>query len=75
VTQGTFVIKPGSLFPALHRLEQRGCIQGEWTNSPAGRRAKSYRLTASGKRQLASEKKEWGRIALAVGQMLEEEKA
>lgn len=73
VTRGTFVVKPGSLFPALHRLEQQGFIDGEWTVSPAGRRAKVYRLTASGKRQLTAEKKEWARIALAVGQMLEEQ--
>jgi PadR family transcriptional regulator PadR len=73
VTRGTFVVKPGSLFPALHRLEQQGFIDGEWTVSPAGRRAKSYRLTATGKRQLVAEKKEWTRIALAVGQMLDEQ--
>src|ERR1700752_4257377 len=71
VTRGTFVGKPGSLFPALYRLEQQGFIDGEWTVSPAGRRAKAYQLTAAGKRQLAAEKKEWARIALAVGQMLE----
>ena len=73
VTHGTFCVKPGSLFPALHRLEQQGFIDGEWMVSPAGRRAKSYRLTAAGKRQLAAEKKAWARIALAVGQMLEEQ--
>jgi len=73
VTRGTFCVKPGSLFPALHRLEQQGFIDGEWMVSPAGRRAKSYRLTATGKRQLAAEKKAWARIALAVGQMLEEQ--
>jgi transcriptional regulator len=72
VTQGTFVVKPGSLFPALHRLEQRGFIEGKWTSSPSGRRARSYQLTAAGKRQLASEKKEWSRIAMAVGRMLDE---
>jgi PadR family transcriptional regulator, regulatory protein PadR len=72
VTQGTFVVKPGSLFPALHRLEQRGFIEGEWISSPAGRRARSYQLTAAGRRQLASEKKEWSRIAMAVGRMLDE---
>jgi PadR family transcriptional regulator, regulatory protein PadR len=75
VTRGTFVVKPGSLFPALHRLEQQGFIDGEWTVSPAGRRARAYRLTASGKRQLAAEKKAWARIALAVGLMLGEQEA
>src|SRR5215469_10120166 len=73
VTRGTFKVKPGSLFPALHRLEAQGCIDGEWTLSPAGRRAKSYRLTAKGKRQLAADKKEWASIVSAIGQMLEEE--
>jgi len=73
VTTGTFVVKPGSLFPALHRLENRGFIYGSWTVSPAGRRAKSYCLTAAGKRQLAVEKKEWARIVMAVGQMLKEQ--
>ncbi len=73
VTRGTFIVKPGSLFPALHRLERQGFIDGEWTLSPAGKRAKSYRLTASGKKQLSAEKKEWARIAIAVGQMLEEQ--
>jgi transcriptional regulator len=70
VTHGTFVIKPGSLFPALHRLEQQGLIDGEWTLSPAGKRAKVYRLTARGKRQLTVEKRVWARIAEAVGLML-----
>jgi len=73
VTRGTFVVKPGSLFPALHRLEARGFIEGEWSSSPAGRRARLYTLTALGRRQLAAEKKEWSRIALAVGRMLEEQ--
>jgi len=73
VTEGTFVVKPGSLFPALYRLEQQGFIEGEWTSSPAGRRARCYRLTSAGKRQLAAEKKQWSRIALAVGRMLEEQ--
>src|SRR5215470_16673631 len=62
VTRGTFKVKPGSLFPALHRLEQQGCIDGEWTLSPAGKRAKTYRLTSIGKRQLAAEKKQWKAI-------------
>ena len=73
VTHGTFVVKPGSLFPALHRLEQQGFIDGEWTLSPAARRARLYRLTGSGKRQLTAEKKEWARIAAAVAQMLAEQ--
>jgi transcriptional regulator len=71
VTGGTFQVKPGSLFPALHRLEQEGFIQGEWSTTPEGHRAKYYRLTAAGQRQLAAEKKNWTKIAIAIGQILE----
>jgi PadR family transcriptional regulator PadR len=71
ITQGAFSVKPGSLFPALHRLEQAGYIAGEWTASDEGRRVKSYVLTAAGRKQLAAEKKQWARIALAVTQILE----
>ena len=71
ITGGTFAVRPGSLFPALHRLEEGGSIAGEWTTSDEGRRVKLYRLTAAGRRQLALEKKQWARIALAVAQILE----
>ena len=70
VTGGTFVVQAGSLFPALHRLEQEGYIEGEWTVSDGGRRIKAYVLTTAGKRQLSAEKKEWERIVDAVGQVL-----
>ena len=70
-TSGTFDVSPGSLFPALHRLEQNGDIRGEWTQSPEGRRIKAYRLTAQGRRQLAAERREWARVALAMAQVLE----
>jgi transcriptional regulator len=71
ITSGTFQVKPGSLFPALHRLEQHGFIEGEWSTTPEGHRAKYYRITATGQRQLAAEKKNWARIVLAIGQVLE----
>jgi PadR family transcriptional regulator PadR len=71
ITQGAFSVKPGSLFPALHRLEAAGYIAGEWTASDEGRRVKSYLLTAAGRKQLAAEKKQWARVALAVTQILE----
>jgi PadR family transcriptional regulator, regulatory protein PadR len=71
ITRGTFQIKPGSLFPALHRLEQEGFITGEWGSTPDGHRAKYYRMTTAGQRQLAAEKKNWARIVLAIGQILE----
>ncbi len=71
VTRGTFTVKPGSLFPALHRLEQDGFIEGAWTLSAEARRVKTYHLTAAGRRQLAAEKRQWERIVLAMGQVLE----
>ncbi len=73
ITGGTFQVKPGSLFPALHRLEQEGFIRGEWSATPEGHRAKYYRVTAAGHRQLAAEKKNWTKIAVAIGQILEAE--
>lgn len=72
ITRGTFRLGPGSLFPALHRLEQAGCIQGAWNTTPGGRRAKYYRVTAAGQKQLAAERKNWDRIVLAIGQVLRE---
>ena len=71
ISGGTFVVRPGSLFPALHRLEQDGAIKGEWSLTPEGRRARYYRLTAAGQRQLSTEKKNWARIVLAIGLILE----
>jgi PadR family transcriptional regulator PadR len=71
ITRGTFQVKPGSLFPSLHRLEQEGFIKGEWTVTPEGRRAKYYRITPAGQRQLAAERKNWTRIVVAVEQILE----
>jgi transcriptional regulator len=71
LTRGTFSVKPGSLFPALHRLEEWGYVAGEWDVNDDRRRIKSYRLTAAGRRQLAAEKKQWARISLAVTLVLE----
>jgi transcriptional regulator len=71
VTGGTFEVGPGSLFPALHRLEQEGWIRGEWGASERGRRARSYTLTTAGRRQLAAERRQWSRIVAAVGQVLD----
>lgn len=71
VTGRAFQVKAGSLFPALHRLEQEGWIEGEWLESAEGRRVRSYRLTREGKRQLAEEKKTWSRIVQAMTALLE----
>lgn len=70
-TRGTFRVKAGSLFPALHRLEQEGWIDGDWTTSPEGRRVKVYTITRSGRQQLAVEKAQWGRIVAAMTRALE----
>jgi transcriptional regulator len=71
LTQGTFHVQAGSLFPALHRLEDEGRIAGTWTTSDAGRRIKNYALTAGGRTMLASERRTWERIVLAVGRVLD----
>ena len=66
ITQGTFQVKPGSLFPALHRMEEAGWLQSSWGESENNRRAKYYRLTRAGRRQLDAEVESWQRIALAI---------
>jgi transcriptional regulator len=70
LTQGAFQVNPGSLFPALHRLEQRGWLKSEWGSSDTNRKAKYYELTAAGRRQLRAETKNWERIAVAIGRAL-----
>jgi transcriptional regulator len=70
-TRGEFALGPGSLFPALHRLEQRGWIKGEWRQTEEGRRAKFYALTATGRTQLKRERQDWARIVAAMHQVLE----
>ena len=71
ITNGTFVVKPGSLFPALHRMEEEGWISAFWGDSENNRRAKYYRLTKAGQKQLETETKRWGRIVWAIGRALE----
>src|SRR5579863_1778482 len=66
ITQGTFQVKPGSLFPALHRMEEAGWLASSWGESENNRRAKYYRLTAAGRRQFESESRQWETIALAM---------
>jgi transcriptional regulator len=70
ITRGTFRVKAGSLFPALHRLEQDGAISGDWAVVD-GRRLKTYRLTAAGRRQLAAGTRDWARIVEAMRLVLE----
>jgi PadR family transcriptional regulator, regulatory protein PadR len=71
ITGGTFQVQPGSLFPALHRLEEAGWLESSWQASENNRRAKYYELTKAGKRQLGEETAAWNAIALAMARALE----
>ncbi len=71
ISGGTFVVKAGSLFPALHRMEESGWITAFWGDSENNRRAKYYRLTKAGRKQLGVETKRWDRISWAIAQVLE----
>jgi len=73
VTSGVLAVGPGSLFPALHRLAEKGWIEGQWSELETGRRAKIYTLTKAGRAQLGDEKKNWQRILTAINQVLTEE--
>jgi transcriptional regulator len=70
ISQDVLQINQGSLYPALHRLEHRGWIEAEWAVSELGRRAKYYRLTSSGRRQLAVEADEWDRMVAAIARVM-----
>ncbi len=71
ITAGTFQVKPGSLFPALHRMEEAGWLASSWGESENNRRAKYYELTKAGRRQLNVEAAQWGRISLAMARALD----
>jgi PadR family transcriptional regulator PadR len=73
VTKGVFVVGPGSLFPALHRLAERGWVEGRWGELESGRRAKFYALTSAGRKQLVEEKRNWQKVTTAMNQVLTEE--
>ena len=70
ITKQTFEVKPGSLFPALHRMEEAGWLKSYWGESENNRRAKFYTLTKAGQRQLESETEDWERIALGISNAL-----
>jgi PadR family transcriptional regulator, regulatory protein PadR len=70
ISEDVLQIYQGSLYPALHRLEHRGWIKAEWAVSELGRRAKYYRLTSSGRKQLAVETREWERMSNAIGRVM-----
>lgn len=71
ITGDTFDVKPGSLFPALHRMEEEGWVSSFWGDSENNRRAKYYHLTKPGRNQLEAETERWGRISWAIAQALE----
>jgi PadR family transcriptional regulator PadR len=71
MTKGTFQVKPGSLFPALHRMEEAGWLESSWGESENNRRAKYYQLTRAGQRQLKTETESWQRISLAIASALQ----
>ncbi len=71
ITRGTFEVKPGSLFPALHRLEEKGWLAAEWGESENLRRAKYYKLTRAGRGQIAKEMANWQRVASAIAWAIE----
>lgn len=71
VTGGAFQVKPGSLFPALHRLEENGWLRSEWGESENRRKAKYYSVTKAGRRQLQVETDQWRRVSAAIARAIE----
>ncbi len=71
ISQEVLQVNQGSLYPALHRLEHHGWIKAEWGVSELGRRARFYRLTAAGRKQLEQETDNWARLSAAIGRVLE----
>ena len=71
ISQDVLQVQQGSLYPALHRLEQKGWIDAEWGDSDNNRKAKHYRLTRTGRKQLELETSNWERLSAAVRQILE----
>jgi PadR family transcriptional regulator PadR len=71
ISRDVFQVQQGSLYPALHRLENRGLLAAEWKESETGREAKFYQLTRKGQAQLKEETANWARLAEAVGLILQ----
>ena len=70
LTDGTFDVQPGSLFPALYRLEEQGWLSANWGESENRRRARFYRLTAAGRRQLKVQRRTWTEVSTAIARAL-----
>jgi transcriptional regulator len=73
ISHDVLQVNAGSLYPALYRLEERGLIKAEWRETPKGRRAKVYSLTATGRRHLTAQREGWARFSGALGAILETE--
>lgn len=71
ISKGALQIKQGSLYPALYRLEKKGWLEPEWTKTEGGRRARVYRLTRDGRKQLDLKAERWGRLSSAIALVLE----
>ena len=71
ISKGAFDVKPGSLFPALHRLEEKGWLSSEWGESENLRRAKYYKLTKTGRKQIQNEMANWERVSTAMAWAIE----
>jgi len=71
ISEDVLQVNQGSLYPALHRLEHKGWIKAEWGISELGRRARFYRLTAAGRKQLEMERQNWARLTGAIARVLE----
>src|SRR3954468_21409733 len=71
VSEEALRVEEGSLYPALHRIEQRGWIKSEWRISETNRRARFYSLTPTGRRQLVAEEEKWERLTAAVAKVLQ----
>ena len=72
VSADALQITQGSLYPALHRLEQQGWVRAKWAETETGRKAKFYTLTAAGRAQLATEKENWSRLSGAINLVVQE---
>jgi PadR family transcriptional regulator len=71
ISNGTFLVKPGSLFPALHRMEEAGWLVSSWGESENNRKARYYRLTRVGRKRLEAETEQWNRISNGVASILD----
>ena len=70
LTEGQITLNAGSLYPALHRMEESGWIKAEWSKNENGRQARMYKLTSSGRKQLAAEETRWDAVSAAINRVL-----